>query len=361
MKSILTIIIMCLCSAAVAQDSLNVSLQRQEGTKHNIALNIGYSNVGLFGDVDTLRGVQLNMFSSVTRKEMRGVSMSGIVSSVKQNAYGVQMSGFISAANGNMRGVQISGIYNIAKKMNGVQISSLGNATTTPLRGVQLSGITNVAMGVKRGMQIAGVANVCSSYMRGIQMAGYNYADSLNGWQIGIVNSCISHPRGWQVGIINYSRDTKVHKLGLVNINPLTRVDFMTFMGTSSKLNMAVRFRNRSTYNIIGVGTHYMGFDEDFSGALFYRIGQYFTIAPRWSLSGDIGYFHIETFHKNSNESPERLFSLQARLNVDYQLTHIIGAFGSVGYGNTRYYDHARLYRQRMLAELGLTFRLIRK
>ena len=83
---------------------------------HNIALNIGYSNVGLFGDVDTLRGVQLNMFSSVTRKEMRGVSMSGIVSSVKQNAYGVQMSGFISAANGNMRGVQISGIYNIAKK-----------------------------------------------------------------------------------------------------------------------------------------------------------------------------------------------------------------------------------------------------
>lgn len=116
MKSILTIIIMCLCSAAVAQDSLNVSLQRQEGTMHNIALNIGYSNVGLFGDVDTLRGVQLNMFSSVTRKEMRGVSMAGIVSSVKQNAYGVQMSGFISAANGNMRGVQISGIYNIAKR-----------------------------------------------------------------------------------------------------------------------------------------------------------------------------------------------------------------------------------------------------
>ena len=145
---------------------------------------------------------------------------------------------------------------------------------------MQLSGITNVAMGVKRGMQISGVANVCSSYMRGIQISAYNYADSLNGWQIGLVNSCYSHPRGWQVGIINYSRDTKVHKLGLVNVNPLTRVDLMTFAGSSSKLNMAVRFRNRRTYNIIDVGTHYMGFDEDFSGGVYYRIGQYFTLAP---------------------------------------------------------------------------------
>ena len=266
-KGILTVIMMGLCSSVVAQDSLDVSVQRQESTAHNIALNLGYSNVGFFGDVDTLRGLQLNVFSSVARKEMRGLSIGGLISSAKQNAFGVQMSGFISAVNGNMRGVQISGVSNIAKQMNGVQISGLGNATTTPFRGVQLSGITNVAMGVKRGMQIAGISNICSSYMRGIQVSGYNYADSLNGWQIGLVNSCISHPRGWQVGIINYSHDTKVHKLGLVNINPLTRVDFMTYMGTSSKLNMAVRFRNRSTYNIIGVGTHYMGFDEDFSGA----------------------------------------------------------------------------------------------
>ena len=329
MKGLLTIFFMSLCSSVVAQDSVDVSMQRQKRIMYNVAFKLGHSNEGLFGDVDTIRGLQVNAFSSVSRKEMRGV--------------------------------QLSAIYNISKRMRGVQISGLGNVATEPLRGVQLSGVTNVAMGVKRGIQISGVANVCSSYMRGIQMSGYNYADSLNGWQIGLVNSCISHPRGWQVGIINYSRDTKVHKLGLVNINPLTRVDLMTFLGSSSKLNMAVRFRNRSTYNIIGVGTHYMGFDEEFSGALFYRIGQYFTLAPKWSISGDLGYYHIETFQKNSKESPERLFSLQARVNVDYQLTRIIGAFASVGYGNTRYYNHARLYRDRMLAELGLTFRLIRK
>lgn len=294
----------------------------------NVAVNIGGSNVGLFGDVDSLHGVQLNAFTSVTRKEMRGV--------------------------------QIGGLLNMSKKMRGVQIAGLSNATTAPLRGVQIAGITNIAMGVKSGTQLSGVANICSSYMRGVQMGGYNYADSLNGWQLGLVNSCGSHPRGWQVGIINVSRDTKAHKLGLVNINPLTRVDLMTYMGTSCKMNMAVRFRNRSTYNIIGVGTHFMGFDDDFSGALFYRVGQYFTLHSRWSLSGDLGYFHVETFQKNSDEAPERLFSLQARLNVDYQLTRIIGAFASVGYGNTRYYKHAKLYRQRMLAEMGFTFRLVK-
>lgn len=39
-----------------------------------------------------------------------------------------------------------------------------------------------------------------------------------------------------------------------------------------------------------------------------------------------------------SDEGPSRLFSVQARLNVDYQLSRSIGAFASVGYGDTRYY-----------------------
>ena len=39
-----------------------------------------------------------------------------------------------------------------------------------------------------------------------------------------------------------------------------------------------------------------------------------------------------------SDEGPSRLFSVQARLNVDYQLSRTIGAFASVGYGDTRYY-----------------------
>ena len=173
----------------------------------------------------------------------------------------------------------------------------------------------------------------------------------LNGLQFGVFNVAESHPKGWQVGLVNYTKDRDGRKIGLVNVNPKTIVDVMAYEGTSSKLNLGVRFRNRSTYSIIGVGTHYMGFDENFSGAIFYRLGQYIQLTPKFSLSGDIGFFHIETFKKQSDEGPERLFSVQARLNADYQLSRNIGLFASVGYGDTRYYYHELKYRNRVCAQ----------
>ncbi len=282
-------------------------------------------NVGLRTEVDTLRGVQL------------GVLFSGI--------------------RGEAHGLMLSGLTNAAHYLNGFQVSGLANTVFTPMKGVQLSAMTNIAMGIERGMQLAGAANVSSGTMRGLQLAAYNYADTISGLQLGLMNVAVHHPKGVQIGIINYTHDTKAHKIGLVNLNPLTRIDFMGSIGSSSKLNGAIRFRNRSTYNILGVGTHYMGFDEDFSGALFYRIGQYFNLNERSSISGDLGFYHIETFHKNSSDSPARLYSLQARVNYDRQLDKTWGLFGSVGFGTTHHYGSHHNYRTRPLVESGLTYR----
>ena len=304
----------------------------------------GYScgNVSLFCSPDTLRGVQIGAFSSVVRQQMRGVSLAGIINSVGDD----------------MRGVQISGVSNVVKGGNGVQLSLFNNVSSSPFRGVQLSGLSNVSMGMKRGLQIA-AANVSSSYMRGLQLGGYNYADTLNGSQIGLFNVCLSHPRGVQIGVINYSRDTVAHKIGLVNVNPKTRIDYMFYGGSATKANLAIRFRNRSTYNILGIGTHYFGLDEKFSGALFYRIGQYFQLSPKFSLSGDLGFYHVESFQEHSQDKPERLYSLQARINADYQLGRYTSAFASVGYGDTHYY-HGGRYRRRAIVEAGLAVRLQR-
>ena len=257
----------------------------------------------------------------------------------------------------SLKGVQLNILANIAHSMNGVQLAGFSNVATSPFKGLQLSPFTNIAMGMERGLQLSSMLNVSSGYMRGAQLGVYNYADSLNGSQLGIVNVALSHPRGWQLGIVNISRDTVGHKVGLVNVSPRTTIDFMVFAGSSLKLNGAMRFRNRSTYNIIGMGSHFMGLDKKFSGALFYRIGQYFPLNERLSLSGDVGYAHIETFEQHSQNKPERLFSLQARLNLDYQLSPRLGAFLSVGYGDTRYYHHFSHYRSRPLLEAGLTLR----
>lgn len=247
------------------------------------------------------------------------------------------------------------GLMNAVTEQKGVSVGAISNINRN-LRGVQISGVTNISEGVEKGLQIAGAANISAGYMRGLQLGAYNYADTLNGSQIGLINVAVSHPRGVQIGLVNYTRDTIAHKIGLVNINPKTRIDLMAFGGNSSKINGALRFRNRSTYNIIGMGSHYMGLDAKFSGTLFYRIGQYFNLTPRFSLSGDIGYFHIETFQED-REGRERLHSVQAHLNADYQLNKTIGLYASVGYGDTHYYSHNRHYKNEFIGQLGLTFR----
>ena len=239
----------------------------------------------------------------------------------------------------------------------GVQLAGMSNTSAHVFNGLQLSSVSNITRGMNSGLQLSGVLNVSSAMHRGVQLGAVNYADSLNGVQIGVFNVARRRPKGWQVGIVNMSYDSIGHKIGLVNINPMTDIDVMVYGGSSTKTNLAVRYRNRSTYNIFGVGTHFMGLDSKFSGALFYRLGQYVQLSPKWSLSGDIGYYHVETFSRNNSEKPERLYSLQARINADYQFSKRFGAFASVGWGLTRYYDRNETYRNRPLVELGLTYR----
>lgn len=239
----------------------------------------------------------------------------------------------------------------------GLQLSSVSNASANTFNGLQLSSVSNITNGMDRGLQLSGLLNVSSAMMGGWQWGAVNFTDSLNGLQIGAFNVARKRPKGWQIGLVNLSYDSLGHKIGLVNVNPKTDIDLMMYGGSSTKANIAMRFRNRSTYNVVGVGTHFMGLDSKFSGAVFYRLGQYFHVSPKWSLSGDLGYYHVETFDRNSTDKPERLYSLQARINADYKITEKIGAFASVGWGLTRYYDRNETYRDRPLIELGLTYR----
>lgn len=264
----------------------------------------------------------------------------------------------IVSAQDSTRGLQLGLISSVAADGgHGVQLGAISNISAMPFRGVQLSAVSNISRGLPKGMQVSGLLNVSSGYTRGLQLGINNYADSLDGTQIGLVNVARRHAKGWQVGVVNITHDTIAHKIGLVNINPTTNIDYMISGGTATKLNLGIRFRNRSTYSIIGLGTHYMGLDEKFSGALSYRLGQYFHVTPKLSLSGDIGFYHIETFQQHSSDKSEKLFSLQARINADYQLNKTLGVFASVGWGDTRYYHHVASYRSRPLAEIGLTVR----
>lgn len=253
-----------------------------------------------------------------------------------------------------VKSVQVGVISSVATDGgHGVQLSVVSNAVSHRFDGLQLSIINNIIQGMNQGVQLSALLNVSSSMMRGAQIGAFNYADSLNGAQVGLFNVARKRPKGWQIGLVNLLYDSIGHKIGLINVNPMTDIDLMVYGGSSTKVNVATRYRNKSTYSIFGVGTHFMGLDSKFSGALFYRLGQYWKLTPKLSISGDIGYYHVETFRKNSNDAPERLYSLQARINADYQLTKRLGVFASVGWGVTRYYNRNETYRNRPLVELG--------
>ena len=240
----------------------------------------------------------------------------------------------------------------------GLQLSSVSNITGHTFNGLQLAGVSNITNGMDRGLQLSGILNVSSAKMGGWQLGAMNYADSLCGVQIGAFNDARRRSTsGWQIGLVNVSYDSIGHKIGFVNVNPKTEIDLMLYGGSSTKANFGVRYRNKYSYSILGVGTHFMGLDSKFSGAIFYRLGLHKQLTPKWNVSGDIGYYHVETFSQENSVKPERLYSLAARINADYRFSEKYGAFASVGWGLTRYYDRNETYRNRPLVELGLTYR----
>ncbi len=68
-----------------------------------------------------------------------------------------------------------------------------------------------------------------------------------------------------------------------------------------------------------------------------------FPIYKGLSISGDLGYQHIETFDNKDEVIPGRLYALQARANLEYQLTKKFGIFATGGYGLTRFYNKSAI------------------
>ncbi len=277
----------------------------------------------------------------------------GLISNT-QRLNGVGINAIFNIVQGDMHGLQVGGLTNVAHDVKGVQVSALSNMASAEVRGLQLAPVTNIAVTSDCALQLAGIANVCQREMRGVQIAYGNYAGEVNGVQLGLLNLCGGRVRGAQIGLINHSKDTTAHKLGLVNITPQTRIQMMAFVGNTSKMNLAVRFKNRYTYTMLGIGTHYLDLNDKFSGCLFYRAGTFISLTRKLELSGDLGFFHIENFENESVQTPERMYSLQARVNLEYKLRPKLTLFASGGYGMTRHYDENKFYERKPIIEAGV-------
>lgn len=298
-------------------------------------------------------GLALSGIVNLTQGEVYGLQLSGISNVAGRGVHGLQLSGLMNASGGTTRGLQFSALSNMSRRLHGLQIAALTNIGFEGAGGTQIAGATNIINEGDGILQLAPV-NISMQRLRGLQLGGMNYSGGLRGAQIGIVNIAAGDVGGLQLGIINISQDTTVTKLGLVNVFPgHTRVQMLVYGGNTTKTNVAARFTNRHLYTIIGGGTHYMGFSRDFSGSLFYRSGITYHISPRWSLYGDLGYVHIETFEDEADK-PERLYALQIRAGAEWQMNSKVSFFANTGYSQTRYYHHSRMQNHKPIVELGI-------
>lgn len=378
-------------SAQNKSAGINLSLWNNLSTQPVQLDQTSYLNLGLASKMNKLHGVGVNLFSSKTIQGAKGLQISGFFNTNEYHSGGIQLSGFTNINGRNFTGINATGLFHITEStLTGIGIGGLGNIVGVEQKGVLIGGLTNLigndAKGIQvgglatitgenstgialagmlnitgtqaKGIQLAGLSNITGNTHKGVQIAGLaNVAgDKLIGVQIAPLNFAKSGS-GLQIGLVNYRKEPlKGLQLGLVNANPETKVEYMLFGGNATKTNFGVRFRNNLFYTIVGLGTHYLDFSDKFSAAAFYRAGLAYSPCKKILLSSDLGYQHIETFSNKDKEKdiPKRLFVLQARVNMEYQLHKNLSAFISTGYGKSRHYNKSQTFDNGWLIEGGV-------
>ena len=324
------------------------------GFGHDDVRNV---DIGLLSGVPSLEGFQVGLIGGGARY-MSGVGIYGIMGA-SEEADGVQIAG-INIVRQRMHGLAIGGLCFAGEGMHGVQIG-FANMAGLEMKGVQVGffnggrylglqlGAVNFS-GDNSGVSIGGM-NVEFGRNKGLQLGGNNFADSLSGVQIGVLNLCGNGDGGVQFGIFNYCAE-ECQQFGLVNINQHSRFQMLVTTGNHDLISVALRIRNRHTYNVIGFGLGRKGWDDYSCGSAYYRIGQYFTVLPRLTLSGDVGIADVAVMRKGT-DAPN-MFSLEARMNVEYEVHPKASLFASAGYSSTHYVSDGKQFRHKPLIELGV-------
>ncbi len=379
---IIAALVLCLASAEAQSPTprqqrrgslpvgVNLSLWKGASTQRTDTVGSTALNIGLISAMNRLGGVGVNILAGVVQRDANGMQLSGIANIVGGSMRGVQVSAISNINGDNMTGVSLAGLMGLSgRNARGVMFSGLTNITGDNSRGLMAAGLVNIGAGRSGGVELAGLSNINAAHYDGLQLAGLMNvagdtlrgiqattilnmaAKEMSGAQIGMLNFAI-RARGLQIGLVNfYSEKLDGFQLGLINANPDTRVEFMATAGTSTLLNAGLRFRNRLYYTILSVGYGYHKIDKT-NLAATYRAG---LRVPLWgdvALSGDAGVQHVETFHRGRGSQPGHLFSLQARLNAEYQISRRTGVMLTGGYAHSRDY-HGHRFHSGLFMEAG--------
>ena len=255
--------------------------------------------------MDTLKGMQAAGVSNVLKYGFRGAQFSGAYSQTGGDATGVQVAGAINNAGGNIEGLQAAGAINVTRGTvsgaqmagainyseggHGAQMAGAVNISTDTISGAQIAGAINYAKNPK-GVQIAGAVNIARDTARGAQISGLvNFARVL---------------KGVQIGVVNYADSSDGYSIGLISIVRRGYHQVQIYTNEILDLNVAYKSGNHKLYSLLLAG---VSLGDKTAYSFGYGIGHDFKVSPVAAISAELTSQYLYVGNWNSSNSMVRL------------------------------------------------------
>jgi len=182
----------------------------------------GFNVAGLgLGAGENLVGFNIAGLGLGAGKDVRGVNIGGLGIGASDNAIGINIGGLGAGAGKNMVGLNIGGLgLGAGKRLVGINVGGIGVGAGDLLAGLTVSGLAAGSTEI-HGLTIAGGV-VGGQTLTGLQLAGGMVHVIKNGSLRGCAVSPFNYIRGTQIGlsigIVNYAWSVRGVQIGLVNI-----------------------------------------------------------------------------------------------------------------------------------------------
>ncbi|PWV55916.1 STN and carboxypeptidase regulatory-like domain-containing protein [Chitinophaga sp. S165] len=280
--------------------------------------------------MDTLKGVQAGGVSNVLKHGFTGVQLSGVYNQTGGDSRGAQFSGAINHTAGTTEGIQAAGAINVSRgTIHGAQMAGAINYSQG-IGGAQLAGAVNVNIDTTNGAQIAGAINYTKS-VKGVQIAGaVNVAiDTVSGTQISGVVNYTRVLKGVQIGIVNYADSSDGYSIGLFSFVRRGYHQVQIYTNEILDLNIAYKSGNRKLYSLLLAG---VSLGDKHAYSFGYGIGHEFKLKSANTISTELTSQALYVGNWNSTNSMARL-----QIAWNHRLTKNIHLFAGPSF--TVYYS----------------------
>lgn len=258
--------------------------------------------------------LQLAGLFNIVGGNAKGIQVGGLHNHVLDSMTGVQLGGISNIVTENVTGIQVGGIYNQSRQSNGIQIGGIGNITLQKANGIQVGGIFNSTENFQ-GIQVAGAGNVNRQQTKGIQIAGLaNFSrKEMKGLQISGLVNVTKYLQGVQIGIVNYADSSDGYSIGLINIIPKGYHKLSVSTSELQHITLSYKSGNARLYSILLAGTQLD--DKQKAYSIGYGLGSDRSIGKGFYLNPELTHQYFYT----GNEASQNLLT-RLQFNLKYRL-----------------------------------------